>query len=279
MSCKTLVLLCLGTLFLSFALSKPSSKWEAFKSKFGKTYQSDAHEADSKAQFEKSLKEIDEHNQRFNQGKETTKLGVTEFSDVDPAHFQATHKGLKLPVELVNEINARAKKQGKSRSVRQDTVPANFDWRTKGCVSPVKNQGYCGDCWAFAAVASLECQVLVQSQGSNSSFQQLSEQQVTDCDLSSGDMGCMGGLPQRGLAYLQQSGGADSQKDYPFYSGMIGITGICHSFLYKPVQQVSNVNTLTMPVTDDVLQAYLMNGPVRMSTWDGFLKSHPLKSL
>jgi C1A family cysteine protease len=46
---------------------------------------------------------------------------------------------------------------GNSRTKRQ-AVPATIDWRTLGAVTPVKNQGQCGSCWAFAAVSYLHTQ-------------------------------------------------------------------------------------------------------------------------
>jgi len=63
---------------------------------------------------------------------------------------------------------------------------ASFDWRTLGKVTPVKDQGYCGSCWDFAAMAAYESAYAIR----NGTMIDTSEQQVLDC---AGAGTCAGG--------------------------------------------------------------------------------------
>lgn len=56
------------------------------------------------------------------------------------------------------------------------TPPTSFDWRVAGAVSPVRHQGSCGSCWAFAAVAYAESKLIIDGRYSN--LIDLSEQSV-----------------------------------------------------------------------------------------------------
>ncbi|KAF1786148.1 Cysteine peptidase [Phytophthora cactorum] len=87
--------------------------------------------------------------------------------------------------------------------------PTDKDWTTSGCVAPVKNQGQCGSCWAFAAVAALESAVCLSGQP----LTPLSEQQVVDCDEAS--YACDGGFPGDALTFIKQSGGVCTEEAYP----------------------------------------------------------------
>jgi hypothetical protein len=59
-------------------------------------------------------------------------------------------------------------------------LPTSFDWRALGGCTPVRNQGGCGSCWAFATVAPLECNILIRDGVSVD----LSEQWLLSCNLS-----------------------------------------------------------------------------------------------
>ena len=63
----------------------------------------------------------------------------------------------------------------------------SVDWRTKGAVNPVKNQGQCGSCWAFSATAAIEGHNFIQT----GTLLSLAEQEFVDCDTAS--YGCSGG--------------------------------------------------------------------------------------
>lgn len=116
------------------------------------------------------------------------KMGINQFSDLTDAEFVALSLG-----ELSNDLP----------SIPVEEVNAGFrgaiDWRNTGIITPVKNQGQCGSCWAFAATAAHESyQIHSKNQPKNIT---LSEQQLVDCAHSSpyDNNGCNGGYAVRAL--------------------------------------------------------------------------------
>eukprot|EP01084_Bolivina_argentea_P092998 167276_1 len=93
------------------------------------------------------------------------------------------------------------------------SAPDSVDWSTKGVVTPVKNQGSCGSCWAFSATGSLECRYAIKTGSLNS----LSEQELVDCAGSKYDSyGCNGGEENGGMQYAADNKGLCSEKDYAY---------------------------------------------------------------
>ena len=134
---------------------------------------------------------------------------INRFADLSSEEFEAYFLG---------EIDTN---QHKSMSFLSDAeyeltykgleIPESFDWREKNVVSPVKNQGFCGACWAFSATQVVESHIAIKTGKLNI----LSPQQLVDCDRT--EHGCGGGLHFRALDYIAQKGMV-SEKDYP-YSG------------------------------------------------------------
>ena len=97
-------------------------------------------------------------------------------------------------------------------------LPAAVDWRAKGVVTAVKNQGGCGSCWAFAATEAVESAFAIAT----GRLEVLSEQQVLDCTPNplecGGDGGCAGGTPELAFARMADLGGLASEWAYPYMS-------------------------------------------------------------
>jgi len=86
----------------------------------------------------------------------------------------------------------------------------DIDWVSAGRVSPVKNQGGCGSCWAFSAVGAIESAYLFRKQSVL-----LSEQQLVDCSQSYGNQGCNGGWMDSAFQYVIEHG-LTTGEAYPY---------------------------------------------------------------
>jgi hypothetical protein len=93
-----------------------------------------------------------------------------------------------------------------------DPLPSSIDWRTKGAVGPVQNQGDCDSGWAFSATGAVEGVVAIDT----GTLPSLSEQQLIDCSGFTGNHGCNGGSPAYAFKYITQNGGLASESAYPY---------------------------------------------------------------
>lgn len=92
-------------------------------------------------------------------------------------------------------------------------LPKSIDWRRKGAVSKVKNQGdKCNGCWAMVAAGALEGQHFRKT----GRLVSLSEQNLIDCSSSYGNKGCQYGWVFKAFEYIKHNGGIQSDKTYPY---------------------------------------------------------------
>lgn len=120
--------------------------------------------------FKANLQKIRDLN-RYEQG--TATYGVTEFADLTTNEYRMRTGLLKRKGDSNHVGNAVA-------DIPDFKLPKSFDWRKKGAVSPVKNQGSCGSCWAFSVVGNIEGLHAVKT----GKLEEFSEQELVDCDTA-----------------------------------------------------------------------------------------------
>jgi len=145
--------------------------------------------------FKNNVDAIEEHNA----GNHSWMKGVNQFTDLTQAEFEAIylgyiHRERDAVVEDVSEV-----------------PQADIDWRGKGAMTPIKDQGQCGSCWAFSTTGGVEGAEFVKS----GSVTSLSEQSLVDCSGSYGNQGCNGGLMDNAFKFIKAKG-IPTETSYPY---------------------------------------------------------------
>jgi C1A family cysteine protease len=226
-----------------FSELKAQQDFTAFVKKHNKQYPTE--EVFSRfAQFKKNVAFIAEHDAE----KEGWTMAVNEFADLSWEEFSAMYKGY-------NHRN-----NGFTRSINKHVAdPAvaladEVDWRTKGAVTPVKDQGQCGSCWAFSTTGSVEGAVAVAT----GKLTSLAEQQLVDCAGSAGNQGCNGGLMDNGFEWIISNGGIGAEADYEYTAK----DGSCKTV--DSVSQIKGYKDVTQGSEDDLKSAVNV-GPVSIA--------------
>jgi C1A family cysteine protease len=229
--------------------------FESFKREHRVTYANVAEESSRFAIFRDNLKLIDMRNARERKAGGSAQHGITRFSDLTPEEFTARY----LTYTKDDSRNATV-------ADIAPVAPAGLvDW-TGTYTTPVKDQGYCGSCWAFAASEQIESDAM-RTLGVTFT---LSPQQLVECDRSS--LGCNGGLQERAYKYVQRAGGFEQEVDYPYISGTDGSADACHADSSKFVLTVKDYSTIK---GESSMASYVQStGPVSIaidaSTWSSY---------
>jgi len=176
--------------------------------------------------FKENLAKMERRN-RACAGK--CKHGVTKFMDLSRDEFRSKYTGL---IPTTAEIKKRVPQ--KSHGVNSTLAAASIDWRTKGAVTPIKDQGQCGSCWAFSATEQLESQYFL----TYGTLKELSPQQITSCTTAC--LGCNGGNPILAWDYVNSYGGQEPKADYPYLSGITQQTGTCKNVKSEVTEDVGS---------------------------------------
>ncbi|XP_042279527.1 procathepsin L-like [Thunnus maccoyii] len=190
-----------------------------------------------RAIWEKNMLMIEAHNQEAEQGKHTYRLGMNLFGDMtskEMAEKMTYHRvpsnyakssyckgqttGFFYKTGVPNPEVPQCKKDFKGMTLEEKVynmtcplkLPKFIDYREKGMVTQVKDQGSSGSCWAFSAVGALEGQLAKKT----GKLLDLSPQNLVDCVTKCN--GCRGGQMIDAFKYVQDNGGMNSDKDYPY---------------------------------------------------------------
>ena len=152
---------------------------------------------------------------RWNSTESSSRHGHNYMSDWTRQEYQ-TLLGLKSMPMPQKRNNAVFTGEGL-------TIPASNNWCSSSqYCNPIKNQGSCGSCWAFAATAAMESAHAIFY----GTLYSLSEQQLVSCSGSFGNGGCQGGWYYWAWDYAVSTP-ITTESVYPYTSGAHGVTGQC----------------------------------------------------
>jgi len=210
----TIAILCLAAVAYSAPLgnSEMTDMFSAFKSEFNKVYETETELLQRFEMFTKNVNIINNHNEN-NAASSGYTMAINQFTDWTTQEFSA-----------YLTYNGTAKKHDRVVLLDQTNLSASVDWTTKGAVTPVKNQGQCGSCWAFSTTGSAEGALAIAAGLGANSLVSLSEQELVDCAGSFGNQGCNGGLMDDGFKFLEADGDS-TESDYAY----TGVSGTCSS--------------------------------------------------
>jgi len=203
--------------------------WEEFKKAHSKAYSTMEEETMRFGFFIENMKIVDDRNSKELLAGGSAVHGITKFSDLSQMEFEKRYlsadKAMKKVGEVVTELPPYS------------GPDALVDWSGK-LTTPVKDQGYCGSCWAFSATEQIESDVM-RTLGKS---YVLSPQQITSCATSA--YGCNGGWTEVAYSYVKSAGGIELNSDYP-YSSYYGATGTCKATASKFVATVTSYTTIS----------------------------------
>jgi cathepsin L len=203
-----------------------------FQERFSKRYET-LEETESRFNiFRSNLRNIILHNLDYTQN---FTMGINQFTDLTPQEFKDQYIG-GIRAE-VSSYGCKSFSSGASSAYDDDSsiitnVPSSIDWREKGAVNPVRDQGQCGSCWAFATTANAESVWAISS----GQLIDLSEEFLVDCASGVGyfNMGCNGGQPDSAFKYMINNGQC-TESSYPYKAGTTKTAGTCQKCTVAPV--------------------------------------------
>lgn len=220
-------------------------------------------EAECTERYEMFKANVEIAHSRNIEGKGQVVHGITKFMDYTPGEFNRFSKGLDSERALAD---AKTWKKFSSTKkgvflAQEETASGSKDWRDDGIITPVKDQGQCGSCWAHSVVEQTESMAIKAGQVDKT--WKGSPQELVSCDKASVDNGCNGGSTLFGFDYLLTHG-LESESDYPYTSGTTKVDGVCQIDPSEEVIESAGEGSL-FDGEDEMTKYALTQGPVSIA--------------
>ncbi|XRB06160.1 cathepsin H [Pycnococcus provasolii] len=237
--------------------SELEEKFQAWAEKHNVNFQSNDERSERLDVYKSNAELVARHNRAYLDGKTTWAMTLDgAYAATSSEEFEQTR--------LMMPQNCSATHVGTvPKTLPEDTLklPDEVDWRTKGVVTPVKNQGSCGSCWTFSTTGTLEAHHCIKHKQDCTAWTGLAEQQLVDCAGAFDNHGCDGGLPSHAFEYIRWNGGLDTEESYTYTAK----DGKCEFKGSSVGSHVTEVHNITAFDEDAIGVALAKSGPVAVA--------------
>jgi cathepsin H len=218
--------------------------------------------------WQDNYRHVQEHNEAYENGFTLYKKSMNgPFADWTDEEFAAFYLMEPQHCSATTHTSSGRLRPWDDDGINSKNKPS-VDWRTKGIMTPVKDQGHCGSCWTFSTSGCLEAHTCLAAETDCTSWNGLSEEQLVECAGAFDNHGCYGGLPSHAFEYLKYSGGMMTENDYPYNAPQNGGNSTCTIDSRSPGKwraQVAEVFNITSRDEDDLVHAVATIGPVSIA--------------
>jgi len=224
-----------------------------FQGEFKKAYTSTVALKYRENIFYANLAKVRAVNAQYAAGKKSYFLAVNKFADMTDAEM-ARYRGFNFGQSQKSKVVTGA-------DLKTTDLPAAVDWRTKGVVTDVKDQGGCGSCWTFSTAETLESHIAIKT----GQLLVFSEQQIVSCATNpqkcGGTGGCEGATQEIAFNYTRDAGGISLETSYPYQ----GADSACDPSQVKPVATIDGYVRLDSNNATQLTAAIANVGPIAIS--------------